>query len=150
MTDHRPFGELTKGLSPARKARIADNVDALETALALHELRKHRAVSLEELTAKLSVGQPALEKLERRADVYVSNLRRYVEELGGTLESHGAVSGRRGYDRGSRRGGDQERLGKPASSTRRLPRPPPVTLTTRLHDAPPGPESVPHRAPSPC
>jgi hypothetical protein len=32
------------------------------------------------------VGQPAVAKLERRADMYVSNLRRYVEALGGTLE----------------------------------------------------------------
>jgi predicted transcriptional regulator len=69
MTGHRPFRELTKGF-----------------ALALHELRKNRAVSQEELAAKLSVGQPAVAKLERRTDMYVSNLRRYVEALGGTLE----------------------------------------------------------------
>ena len=35
---------------------------------------------------KLAVGQPAVAKLERRADMYVSNLRRYVEALGGTLQ----------------------------------------------------------------
>ena len=86
MTGHRPFRELTKGFSPERKARVADKAAALETALALHELRKNRAVSQEELAAKLSVGQPAVAKLERRADMYVSNLRRYVEALGGTLE----------------------------------------------------------------
>src|ERR1700732_2967955 len=86
MTGHRPFCELTKGFSPARKARVADKAAALETALALHELRKTRAVSQEELAGKLAVGQPAVAKLERRADMYVSNLRRYVEALGGTLE----------------------------------------------------------------
>jgi predicted transcriptional regulator len=86
MTGHRPFGELTKGFSPTRKSRIEDKTAALETALALHELRKQRAVSQEELAAKLAVGQPAVAKLERRADMYVSNLRRYVEALGGTLE----------------------------------------------------------------
>ena len=83
MTGHRPFSELTKDFSPKRKARVAANTAALETALALHELRKHRAVSQEELGAKLSVGQPAVAKLERRADMYVSNLRRYVEAAGG-------------------------------------------------------------------
>src|SRR4030088_995826 len=86
MTGHRPFRELTKGLSPARKVRVADKTAALDTALALHELRKTRAVSQEELAGKLAVGQPAVAKLERRADMYVSNLRRYVETLGGTLE----------------------------------------------------------------
>jgi ribosome-binding protein aMBF1 (putative translation factor) len=86
MTGHRPFRELTRGFPPERKERVADDAAALETALALHELRKNRAVSQEELAAKLSVGQPAVAKLERRADMYVSNLRRYVEALGGKLE----------------------------------------------------------------
>ena len=86
MTGHRPFAALTKRLLPARKARIEDNAAALNTALALHELRKARTVSQQELARKLAVGQPAGAKLERRGDMYVSNLRRYVEALGGTLE----------------------------------------------------------------
>lgn len=86
MPGHHPFRKLTKGFSPARKARVADKAAALETALTLHALRKARAVSQEELAAKLAVGQPAVAKLERRADMYVSNLRRYIEALGGTLE----------------------------------------------------------------
>lgn len=86
MSGHRPFGALTKRLPSARKARIADKAAALNTALTLHELRKARTVSQEELAEKLAVGQPAVAKLERRSDMYVSNLRRYVEALGGTLE----------------------------------------------------------------
>jgi predicted transcriptional regulator len=86
MSGHRPFPNLTKGFSAARKARVADNAAALETPLALQELRKTRAISQEELAAKLAVRQPAVAKLERRTDMYVSNLRRYVEALGGTLE----------------------------------------------------------------
>lgn len=86
MPGHCPFRTLTKGFAPARKARVADKAAALETALALHDLRKARAVSQEALAKKLAVGQPAVAKLERRADMYVSNLRRYVEALGGTLE----------------------------------------------------------------
>jgi hypothetical protein len=34
----------------------------------------------------LTVGQPAVAKLEKRHDMHVSNLRRYIEALGGTLE----------------------------------------------------------------
>jgi transcriptional regulator with XRE-family HTH domain len=86
MTGHRSFRELTKSFPATRKARIDDKAAAVETALALHELRKRRAVSQEELAAKLAVGQPAVAKLERRADMYVSNLRRYIEALGGTLQ----------------------------------------------------------------
>ncbi|MBI3704748.1 MAG: helix-turn-helix transcriptional regulator [Rhizobiales bacterium] len=86
MTAHKPFGTLTKRLPAARKARIDDKAAALHTALALHELRKARAVSQAQLARKLAVGQPAVAKIERRSDMYVSNLRRYVEALGGTLE----------------------------------------------------------------
>ena len=86
MSGHRPFGELTRRLPPARKARIDDKAAALNMALTLHELRKARAVSQQDLARKLAVGQPAVAKLERRTDMYVSNLRRYVEALGGTLE----------------------------------------------------------------
>ena len=86
MTGHRAFGNLTKSFSPARKARVENKVAAAETALALHELRKSRKVSQATLAQKLSVGQPAVAKLERRSDMYVGNLRRYVEALGGTLE----------------------------------------------------------------
>jgi ribosome-binding protein aMBF1 (putative translation factor) len=86
MSGHRPFSNLTKRFPAARKSRVANKTAALETALALHDLRKTRAISQEELAEKLSVGQPAVAKLERRTDMYVSNLRRYVEALGGTLE----------------------------------------------------------------
>ena len=86
MSGHRPFKELIKSHTPARKARVANKVAALESALALHELRKARKVSQQALAQKLSVGQPAVAKLERRSDMYVGNLRRYVEALGGTLE----------------------------------------------------------------
>lgn len=34
----------------------------------------------------LEVNQPAVAKMERRADMYVSNLRRFIEGMGGKLE----------------------------------------------------------------
>ena len=86
MTGHRPFKELTKGFSDARKARVAARRSELRSEMALHELRQARERSQEELARELGVGQPAVAKLERRADMYVSNLRRYIEALGGSLE----------------------------------------------------------------
>ena len=86
MTGHRPFKEITKGFSAARKARVAARVSALKTEMALHELRQARERSQEDLARELGVGQPAVAKLERRADMNVSNLRRYIEALGGSLE----------------------------------------------------------------
>jgi DNA-binding transcriptional regulator YiaG len=86
MTGHRSFKELTKGFSPARKARVAARVSQLKADMPLHELRQARERSQQDLARELNVGQPAVAKLERRADMYVSNLRRYVEALGGSLE----------------------------------------------------------------
>jgi transcriptional regulator with XRE-family HTH domain len=86
MTGHRPFKELIKGFSPQRKARVAARISQLKTDMALHELRLARERSQRDLARDLNVGQPAVAKLERRTDMYVSNLRRYVEALGGSLE----------------------------------------------------------------
>jgi hypothetical protein len=40
MTGHRPFTELTKGFSAARKARVAAKAEALN--MTLNELRRAR------------------------------------------------------------------------------------------------------------
>src|SRR5215813_9894474 len=86
MTGHRPFDELRRRMAPERRARNAAATGEMLAEMALHELRQARERSQEELARSLKVGQPAVAKLERRTDMYVSNLRRYVEALGGSLE----------------------------------------------------------------
>lgn len=86
MTGHRPFTELIKGFPPERRARVAAKAAAMREVMTLEDLRKARALSQEDMAATLAVGQPAVAKLEKRADMHVSNLRRTVEALGGTLE----------------------------------------------------------------
>jgi predicted transcriptional regulator len=86
MTGHRPFRELTKGFTPARRARAAAKAAALREEMTLEELRKARDLSQEEIAQALAVGQPAIAKLEKRTDMHISNLRRYIEALGGKLE----------------------------------------------------------------
>jgi transcriptional regulator with XRE-family HTH domain len=86
MTGHRPFRELTRNFTPERRVRVAARAAALRDEMTLEELRKARALSQDEVADALGVGQPAIAKLEKRADVHVSNLRRYVEALGGSLE----------------------------------------------------------------
>jgi DNA-binding XRE family transcriptional regulator len=86
MTGHRPFTELTKHFTLARRARVAAKAAALREEMTLEELRKARDLSQEEIAKALAVGQPAVAKLEKRADMHISNLRRYIEALGGKLE----------------------------------------------------------------
>lgn len=86
MTGHHPFKDLTKTFPPDRKARVAARVHELKTEMALAELRQARERSQADLARVLKVKQPAVAKLEKRADIYVSNLRHYIEALGGSLE----------------------------------------------------------------
>jgi transcriptional regulator with XRE-family HTH domain len=86
MSGHHPFSELTKNFSPERRARVAEKVQLLKQEMALAELRKARQQSQADLAARLQVNQPAIAKMEHRADMYVSNLRRFIEAMGGTLE----------------------------------------------------------------
>ncbi len=86
MTGHRPFADLTKNFTPERRARVAAKAAALREAMTLEDLRKACDLSQEEVAQTLAVGQSAVAKLEKRADMHVSNLRRYIEALGGTLE----------------------------------------------------------------
>jgi transcriptional regulator with XRE-family HTH domain len=86
VTGHRPFSELRKRMAQERRARNAEATKRMLASMALHELRQARERSQEQLARELKVGQPAVAKLERRTDMYVSNLRRYIEALGGSLE----------------------------------------------------------------
>lgn len=86
MSGHRPFSELTRDFTPERRARIATKAAALREHMTLEELRRARELSQEEVADTLTVNQPAVAKLEKRADMHVSSLRRYIEALGGTLE----------------------------------------------------------------
>ncbi len=86
MTGHRPFSTLRESVSPERQARNTAATKVALQELALHELRRAREKSQDDLAAALGVGQPAVAKMERRTDMYVSSLRGYIEAMGGTLE----------------------------------------------------------------
>ena len=60
--------------------------DAMLYDLSLAELRRARALTQDQLAADLHVGQASIAKLERRTDMYLSTLRRFVEAMGGELE----------------------------------------------------------------
>ena len=86
MSGRHPFNELTKEFSPERRRRIDEIKTELLAEMPLHELRRARALTQQELAEKLKVNQPAVSKLEQRADVYISSLRSYIEAVGGKLK----------------------------------------------------------------
>jgi transcriptional regulator with XRE-family HTH domain len=73
-----------KYISRERQAVIAEAVR--DAAVSLRALRKARVMTQEQLAESLSMAQGDISKLERRADLYVSTLRRYIEAMGGELK----------------------------------------------------------------
>jgi len=54
--------------------------------MALDELRTAREFTQAELSQVLKVDQGSISKLERRTDMYIGTLRRYIEAMGGSLQ----------------------------------------------------------------
>ncbi len=86
MSGRRPFSDLTRDFAPERRRRIDGMKQGLLAEMPLHELRRARALTQRDMAEMLEVNQPAVSKLEQRADVYVSSLRSYIEAAGGKLK----------------------------------------------------------------
>ena len=86
MTGHNNFSKLTQDFSTARKEKIAAKTTQLKEEMAIYELRQALKISQAELAEKLQVKQPAISRLEKRTDMYVSHLRQVIQAMGGELE----------------------------------------------------------------
>lgn len=86
MAGKHSFEQLRSGLSAEARAKAVTLTDAMERDLSLAELRRARLLTQDQLAADLHVNQASIAKLERRTDMYLSTLRRFVEAMGGELE----------------------------------------------------------------
>jgi len=86
MSGHRKFSELRAGLSPEAQAEARALATRLREEMALHEVRAALDLTQKSLGDILGVGQSAVAKLEKRTDMYVSNLRHFINAMGGELE----------------------------------------------------------------
>jgi transcriptional regulator with XRE-family HTH domain len=80
------FRSVIEKLPKERQAKIRERTKELLAELPLRELRQARELSQEELAEVLGLNQATISKLERRTDMYLSSLRRFVEAMGGELE----------------------------------------------------------------
>lgn len=80
------FRSVLEKMPRERQERIRNRTEELLAELPLQELRQARALSQEELAEVLGLNQATISKLERRTDMYLSSLRRFVEAMGGELE----------------------------------------------------------------
>ena len=82
----KKFAELEAKISPERRARIDEEVKKALAEMPLNELRNARGLSQHMLAEALRIQQPAIAKMERRTDMYISTLRSHIRAMGGDLE----------------------------------------------------------------
>jgi transcriptional regulator with XRE-family HTH domain len=82
----KKFQELRERMSPASRERARAKTQQLLAEMALNELREARKLTQEQLAELFHVKQPAIAKMEKRADMYISTLRGVIKAMGGELE----------------------------------------------------------------
>jgi ribosome-binding protein aMBF1 (putative translation factor) len=80
------FSELEEKMRPESRARVDHAVQEALKELPLDELRNARGLSQKMLAEALGIQQPAVAKMEKRTDMYISTLRSHIEAMGGQLE----------------------------------------------------------------
>ncbi len=83
----RTLDEVMAAMPADRRARIEDRAAGMMAEIeGLKALRLLADRSQEQIAQALGIKQPAVLKIERQTDLYLSTLRRFVEAAGGTLE----------------------------------------------------------------
>jgi predicted transcriptional regulator len=83
----RSLESVLDALPPERRADIDRRFDALiDEVESLRELRRAAELSQVRIAKALKISQPAVSKIERQTDMYLSTLRSYVEAMGGELD----------------------------------------------------------------
>lgn len=82
----KKFSELIDAMPAPAHALAQERAAQMELQMSLSELRRARQLSQETLAKRLDISQGSVAKLEKRADMYVSSVRRVIEAMGGQLE----------------------------------------------------------------
>lgn len=82
----RNFKELEARMPTQARARAEVKAEQMIRDMALDELREAMKLTQESLAQTLNVRQATVSKMERRADMLISTLRRIIVAMGGDLE----------------------------------------------------------------
>ena len=80
------FSELRAKMKPEARERAELMAQTMLVEMPLNELRQARGLSQKMLAEVLHVQQPAIAKIEKRTDMYLSTLRSHIEAMGGELD----------------------------------------------------------------
>ena len=85
MNMTKPYENLSNKIPPEQRTRIDKKARKILKEMSLNDIRLLRKCSQTELADLLEIRQASVSKLERRSDIHVSSLRKYIEALGGEL-----------------------------------------------------------------
>ena len=86
MAGRHSFAELRSRMTPEAQAQAQAEALQIDTKMRLADVRRALKLSQEDIAQVLQVGQGSVAKMEKRADMYVSSLRRFIEAMGGELD----------------------------------------------------------------
>jgi ribosome-binding protein aMBF1 (putative translation factor) len=82
----RKFSELRNKMSLEAQDESERLFQNTIKEMPLVELRNARGLSQKMLAEALKIRQPAIAKMEKRTDMYISTLRSHIQAMGGELE----------------------------------------------------------------
>lgn len=82
----KSFLTLKNKMSAFAQHAITEKTNQLLKDVLLHELREKLHITQDEVALKLKTKQANVSRTERRKDMKLSTLKRYIEALGGELD----------------------------------------------------------------
>ncbi|MDX2346836.1 MAG: XRE family transcriptional regulator [Legionella sp.] len=82
----KSFSVLKQKMSVSAQNELEKKTNHLLKELLLSEMREDLNITQEEIAAKLCTKQANVSRTERRKDIKLSTLKRYIEALGGQLD----------------------------------------------------------------
>ena len=84
MKRHK-WSDITARTKPDTRSRMEAEARRLSDDLHLSQLRKARGLTQETMAELLGVSQAEVSKMERRTELYVGTLRKFIEAMNGEL-----------------------------------------------------------------
>lgn len=77
--------EIKAQMKPGTRTRIEAEAIRLSDELHLAQLRKARGLTQEAMAELLGVSQAEVSKMERRSELYIGTLKKFIEAMNGEL-----------------------------------------------------------------
>ena len=79
------WADIKASVKPETRARIESESRRLSEELHLSQLRKAKGLTQEAMAELLGVSQAEVSKMERRSELYIGTLKKFIEAMDGEL-----------------------------------------------------------------